>query len=143
MAVSEVSGAGIATIAFLWESFFNNLEESACNLKGSGLYSSVDYVAFVVPLLQAATISVLLCLHCALFTLAVIHPRGSLCLIPRPCEDPPDNSEIETRCIQWACIALYLAACAMLEQVVAPLIATFGLGPPSLYVIPYDSSSLS
>lgn len=136
MAVSEVSGAGIATIAFLWESIFNNLGESACSLKGSGLSSSEDYVAFVVPLLQAATFSVLLCVHCALFTLAVVHPRGSLCLIPRPCEGPPENSEIETRCIQWACIALYLAASVMLEQVVAPLTAAFGLGHPSLYAVP-------
>ncbi|KAL8439378.1 hypothetical protein Efla_001848 [Eimeria flavescens] len=112
----EASGAGIASIAFLWEVIFDNLGESACTFKELGLASSVGYVAAVTPLMRAATCAVLLCLHCALFTLSVLHPRGSLCLIPRPCDGPLEIMELETRYLQWACIILYLAACALLQS---------------------------
>ncbi|KAL8444630.1 hypothetical protein Emag_005413 [Eimeria magna] len=121
MAALEASGAGIASIAFLWEVIFDNLGEFACTLKDIGLASSAGYSTAVAPLLRAATCAVLLCLHCALFTVAVLHPRGSLCLIPRPCGGPPELIEIETRYLQWACILLYLAACALLETVGTPL----------------------
>ena len=122
MEVSDISGAGIATIAFIWEEIFNNLADSACGLKGLGLCPLGDcLVAFAAPFMQAATYGVLLCLHCVLFTIAVVHPRGSLCLIPRPCEGPVDGREVEIRCMQWACIGLYLATSVLLTKVLVPL----------------------
>lgn len=133
MEAAEVSGAGIATIAFLWEEIFNSLGESACRLMDLGLPLSAEYVVFATSLMYAASFSVLLCLHCALFTLAVLNPRGSLCLIPRPCQGPPDSRETEARCLQWACIALYLAACVLLENVLGPLRATLAKVPLSMY----------
>lgn len=132
IAAMEISGAGIATIAFLWESIFNNLRESASSFEESRLLSCADCVAFGTPLLRAATLAVVLCLHCALFALAVLQPRGSLCLMPRPCYRPSDIGEAETRCLQWACIALYVAAYHLLENIEAPFSITFHMGPPSL-----------
>ncbi|OEH79722.1 hypothetical protein cyc_04450 [Cyclospora cayetanensis] len=118
---TEINGAGIETIAYLWEAIFNSLGESASSLKGLGPLSLGDAVLIVAPLLQAATFAVLLCLHCAFFTLAIVHPRGSLCLVPRPCEGSQDVGETELRCIQWACLLLYLMAFFLLNAVVAPV----------------------
>ncbi|CDJ70191.1 hypothetical protein ENH_00079880 [Eimeria necatrix] len=134
MEAAEVSGAGIAAIAHIWEAIFNSLGDSACSLKAlAAAPFPRSLIGFAAPLLQAATFGVLLCLHCALFTISILHPRGSLCLVPRPfaaaaaAAAAADFYEVEVRCMQWACLCLYLLTTAFLTSVLLPFSALFEL----------------
>lgn len=123
-----MSGAGIAAIAHIWEAIFSSLGDSACSLKSlAAAPFPHSLICFAAPLLQAATFAVLLCLHCALFAISVLHPRGSLCLVPRPFAAAPDLLELEVRCMQWACLCLYLLTTAFLTSVLLPFSALFEL----------------
>lgn len=121
-----ISGAGVATIAFLWESVMNNLTDSAAGLKIVGFQGSAsDYRLVVIPLIHATIFGVILALHCAVFTLEIVREKGFICVIPRPCYEPTDLAEAELRLLRWLCVALYVAARLIFEVFVLPLDCDF------------------
>lgn len=121
-----ISGAGVATISFLWESVMNNLADSAVSLKIVGFQGSAsDYRSVVIPLMHATIFGVILALHCAVFTLEIVREKGFICVIPRPCYEPTDIAEAELRLLRWLCVALYIAARVIFEVFVLPLECDF------------------